>query len=81
MAENTSPVKNLNFGQKVLYWLLLGVCKLIGLLPCVVLYYMLAPLIYFVLYWVVRYRVKVVRTNLANSFPEKSEEERFEIER
>ena len=81
MAENTSPVKNLNFGQKVLYWLLLGVCKLIGLLPYVVLYYMLAPLIYFVLYWVVRSRVKVVRTNLANSFPEKSEEERFEIER
>ena len=80
MAQQ-SPCKDLNFGQKILYWLLLGVCKLIGLLPYVVLYYMLAPIIYFILYWVLRYRVKVVRTNLANSFPEKSEEERWEIER
>lgn len=80
MAKKSSH-NDLNFGQKILYWLLLGVTKVIGLLPYVVLYYMLAPVIYFLLYWVLRYRVKVVRENLANAFPEKSDEERFDIER
>lgn len=79
MAKTTTN-SDLNFGQKVCYWLLLGVIKLIGLLPYVVLYYMLAPLIYFILYRVVRYRLKVVRKNLANAFPEKTEDERLEIE-
>lgn len=37
--------------------------------------------LYFVVYKVCGYRKKVVRTNLRNSFPEKSEAERLEIER
>ncbi len=42
-----------------------------GLLPSWFLYHVLADIIYFFVYRVARYRLKVVRTNLANSFPEK----------
>lgn len=40
-----------------------------------------APMVCWVLHRVVRYRVSVVRTNLANAFPEKSREELRDIER
>ena len=72
---------DMTFGQKVGYYTLLGLAKLVGFLPYCVLYYVLAPFVCFVLYRVARYRVKVVRGNLANSFPEKSEAERRTIER
>lgn len=71
----------MNFWQRVGYHLLLGVSKLIGYLPYFVLYRLLAPFIYFVCYHLLHYRVKVVRGNLANAFPEKSPEERRVIER
>lgn len=45
------------------------------------LYFCLGGLIRLILYRLVRYRRQVVRTNLAHSFPEKSEAERREIER
>lgn len=78
MASKNS---DMTFGQRVGYYLLLGVCKLIGYLPYCVLYYVLAPFICFVFYRLLRYRVGVVRSNLANAFPEKSQEERRKIER
>lgn len=78
MAKQKS---DMNFLQRVGYYLLLGGAKLIGYLPYVVLYYVLAPFIYFVLYRILRYRVGVVRSNLAAAFPEKSLSERREIER
>ena len=59
----------------------MGSCKVIGLLPDCILYHTLGPLIYFVLYKVVRYRRSVVRTNLSNSFPEKTTDELRHIER
>ncbi|MDE7125490.1 MAG: lysophospholipid acyltransferase family protein, partial [Muribaculaceae bacterium] len=40
-----------------------------------------ADFIYIIIYYVVRYRVKVVRRNLAESFPEMSADERSAIER
>ena len=43
--------------------------------------YMLSNFAYFVLYHIIGYRRKVVRQNLANSFPEKTPEERKVIER
>lgn len=43
--------------------------------------YVLSDVLTFFLYRVVGYRVKVVRENLANSFPEKTEAERRQIER
>lgn len=53
---------------------------LISLLPFPVLY-VISDLIYVVLYRIVGYRIQVVRENLRNSFPEKSEEERRQIEK
>ena len=52
-------------------WLLL---KALSLLPLPVLY-LLADFLYFVVYYLVGYRKKVVLQNLRNSFPEKSEPE------
>lgn len=43
--------------------------------------YLASDALYFVLYRVVQYRVKVVRSNLANAFPEKSTPELLKIER
>ncbi len=62
------------------YRALYKVCRLLGRLPENWLYRGLGRLIYFILYRLVRYRVSVVRSNLAHSFPEKSPEERAEIE-
>ncbi len=69
------------WGQNIAYYTLLGATKLIGLLPYFVLYRMLAPFVYFVLRHLVGYRLSVVRKNLRNSFPEKTEEELRTIER
>jgi KDO2-lipid IV(A) lauroyltransferase len=51
----------------------------LSLLPLPVLYF-LANGFYVLLYKIVGYRVKVVRENLKNAFPEKSEAERLKIE-
>ncbi len=40
----------------------------------------LGNVVYFILYKVVKYRVKVVKENLRNAFPQKSDKERLEIE-
>lgn len=44
-------------------------------------YYVAENVLFFVLYYCLRYRMKVVTTNLRNSFPEKSERERAAIRR
>jgi KDO2-lipid IV(A) lauroyltransferase len=62
----------LNLGILFLY--------LISLLPFWFLYGV-SDVIYLLLYYIVGYRKTVVRTNLANSFPEKSAEERLKIEK
>lgn len=49
-------------------------------LPLRVLYFF-SDLYYFILYYLLRYRRKVVRTNLQNSFPEKTQEEIIQIEK
>lgn len=64
----------------MLYSLLYIWVKLHALLPMRVLY-ALADFLYIIIYRVLRYRLKVVRRNLAASFPEKSEQERRAIER
>ncbi len=66
--------------MKVIYYLLMAVCYTISLLPFWV-HYLIADVLYFLLYYIIRYRIRVVRTNLASAFPEKSEEERRRIER
>lgn len=62
--------------SKILYYLIL---KPISLLPPAALY-ALSDFLFLVLYRIGGYRKKVVRTNLKNSFPNKSEQERRIIE-
>ncbi|HIW10868.1 MAG TPA: lysophospholipid acyltransferase family protein [Candidatus Rikenella faecigallinarum] len=62
------------------YYLLYPVAWCLGKLPYKV-QFLFSDLVRWVLYGVVRYRREVVRTNLRNSFPEKSEQERKQIER
>jgi KDO2-lipid IV(A) lauroyltransferase len=55
-------------------------CYVFSLLPLRVMYVM-ADMLYFLLYDVLRYRRKIVRSNLTISFPEKSQDEIKRIER
>jgi KDO2-lipid IV(A) lauroyltransferase len=64
----------------ILYYIFFGINWLITLLPLRVLY-IFADLLYYVLYYVIGYRRKVVETNLRNSFPEKTDEELKIIEK
>ena len=66
--------------SKLLYLLTYVGMWLLAVLPFPVLY-ALSDFIYFWLYHVIGYRRKVVRTNLKNSFPEKSAAELKAIER
>ena len=43
--------------------------------------YILSDFLYFLVYKVIRYRLKVVRMNLKNSFPEKTDKELHAIEK
>jgi KDO2-lipid IV(A) lauroyltransferase len=62
------------------YYLLFGLWYLLSLLPMRV-HYLLSDLIYLIIYKLAGYRVKVVRSNLESSFPEKTKEELRSIER
>ena len=61
------------------YYLVNGFWKLFSLLPLGMLYF-LSDCIYYLLYYCIRYRRKVVRKNLVNSFPEKSLKEIITID-
>ncbi len=56
-----------------------SLCYFIGHMPHYVLFYMIAPAIRFIIYRVLRYRVKMVDKNLKKSFPEISDKERIII--
>lgn len=62
------------------YLILRFVVALFWLVPFWLLY-IFSNGLYYVLYYLVRYRLKVVRSNLQIAFPEKTEAERREIER
>ena len=62
------------------YGILFFILYLVSRLPLWFLYG-LSDILFFVLYYLVRYRKTVVRTNLANSFPEKTDLERQQIEK
>lgn len=62
------------------YQLLYGFVWLMSLLPLRVLY-VLSDVIYFLIYYVVKYRRQVVHANLTSAFPEKSEAEICKIEK
>jgi Kdo2-lipid IVA lauroyltransferase/acyltransferase len=58
-----------------MYYLIYGLLYLISLVPLPILY-LLSDFAFFILYYVVQYRKKVVMDNLTIAFPEKSEDEK-----
>lgn len=66
--------------EKLQYGCLYGLTKLHALLPMRLLYG-LSDIMYFWVYVVGRYRLRVVRRNLQAAFPEKTEKERRKLER
>jgi KDO2-lipid IV(A) lauroyltransferase len=70
----------MKFIDKLLYGLLYSWMYVHALLPFKVLY-ALSDFLYILIYYVIRYRKKVARNNLRNSFPEKPESELIEIEK
>lgn len=62
------------------YHIIRTLWKLMSLLPMCVLHF-ISDLVYFPLYYLIRYRRKVVRKNLVNSFPEKTKKEIIRIEK
>ena len=69
----------LNFIQKIwLEFLWLG-ARVFAMMPYWLKYYIVENLLFFIIYYCLRYRMKVVKANLRNSFPEKSEQERAAV--
>ena len=66
--------------MKFLYYLVFASWYLLSLLPLRILY-VLSDILYFPLFYVLRYRRRIVRKNLDDSFPERSAEERDKIEK
>lgn len=66
--------------MNIVYNLSFALWYLLSLLPLQVLY-RVSDILYYPLYYVVRYRRQVVRQNLTGSFPEKSEKEIIRIEK
>lgn len=62
------------------YHLIYGLLKIHALLPLRVLY-VFANILYVITYYMVRYRRKMVRKNMCNSFPEKTKKEIVEMEK
>lgn len=64
----------------VIYYIVFAFWYVLSLLPLRVLY-VLSDILYFPLYYIVRYRRRIVRKNLTTSFPEKDEHEISRIEK
>lgn len=65
----------LNIAQRAWLEIMWGTMRLFAVMPYWFKYYIVENLLFFLLYYVLRYRMGVVRTNLRNSFPEKSDAE------
>jgi KDO2-lipid IV(A) lauroyltransferase len=66
--------------MKLLYSILYGVLWLFSLLPLSV-HYLLSDVIFLIIYRLVGYRRKLVRRHLEECFPERSAEERLQVEK
>ena len=65
----------LNITQKISLELLWILCRGFALLPHCIRHYIFGNICYFLLYYVIHYRNKVIMDNLRRSFPDKSEQE------
>ncbi|MDR0511194.1 MAG: lysophospholipid acyltransferase family protein [Rikenellaceae bacterium] len=66
---------------KLCFWFIYLWCRSIALLPDRFVYTVLTGALHFTLHRILRYRRSVVRTNLRNAFPERSDRELKRIER
>ena len=66
--------------KAILYYISLALLFILNKLPFRVLY-LFSDILYFLVYYVVRYRRRIVRDNLVKSFPEKELEEIVKIEK
>ena len=66
--------------MKLLFYIVLFVWYLLSLLPLSVLY-VLSDILFVLAYYVLRYRKRLVRKNLMDSFPEKNKSEIIKIEK
>ena len=66
--------------KKILYYISVSVLFVLNKLPFCVLY-LLSDILYFLVYYIVRYRRRIVRDNLVKSFPEKDIKEIVRIEK
>lgn len=69
----------LNTAQRIRLGILWYGSRLVSAMPYWFKYYVIKNVLYFLIYYVLRYRVKISRENLRNSFPEKSDRERAVI--
>lgn len=60
---------------------MLFLVRILSLLPLSILYMIADVILYPLMYYVVRYRLKVVRKNMRNSFPNKSQSELKQLEK
>lgn len=73
-------MEKLTWSTAIPYYIIYGLCYALSLLPFRLLY-LLSDLLYPLVYYIVRYRRKVVRDNLTGSFPEKSRKDIIHIEK
>lgn len=66
--------------MKLIYYIVFFIWYLLSLLPLRFLYF-ISDLLYYPLYYVIKYRRKVVQDNLIASFPEKNRDEIIRIEK
>ena len=79
-AQTTGSLAALSPWQQGYYQFLFGLVYFLSLFPLRLLY-LLSDVLYVLVYHLVGYRRKLVRRHLADSFPEKSSDERRHIER
>lgn len=66
--------------KKILYYISVSLLFVLNKLPFCILY-LFSDVLYFLVYYVVRYRRRIVRDNLVKSFPEKDLKEIVGIEK
>ena len=80
MGRDSSSCTKLRWYQRIAVELLWGICRIVGFAPRWFRFYCLRPFLASI-FWLIRYRRKVILRNLRNAFPELSEGERKRIMR
>lgn len=79
-TENQTTSAAVRLARNIGYYLVYAAWFVLSLLPLCLLY-LLSDFLYLIVYRLARYRVRVVRSNLQTSFPEKGEAELRQLEK